>query len=192
MGRDYYRVDRPRATPRTKWSAHEETTLKFEWHLATRAELVRRLPGRSWCAIWLHARAIGLPSGPPEGCYTIKETVRRLGIDRRTLLAALAAAGVPVRRCYNSAEVKTTRASDGPSTRYYVEWEDARRVGEAWLATETVAGAARQRGIEPCALRRWLAAEGAITIGRVRGKPRRVDSSVIDRVVAARAAVRAA
>lgn len=172
---------------RKKWTDAEDATLVREWGEVCPRVLMGKLPGRSWAAIRQRAaKVLGLETGVPQGSVSIEEAARRLGYESGSFVLRLAArTGVTIR--------KHPRPRDtGPRVagRRIVEWDSIR---DAFTTeqreTESVAGAARTRGLCNIRLWRWLRAAGVLPElqpGAAKRGAMHLPSEVIDAVVAAR------
>lgn len=166
------------------WSAPELHALRSSWGESARTlrAAVRAVgDGRTWCAIVRKAQSLGLPSGTPQGYVSMREAARRTGYPCTTLKRILSAAGVAMQR--HPCRALRRRHVEGGW--WVVEWDCVLEAVESVLSTETVASAARARGIPVPTLRTWLLAAGVYTPA-ARGKPVRLPSTEIDQVVEAR------
>jgi hypothetical protein len=169
------------------WTRAELATLKAEWHEVTLRTLQQKLPRRSACAITRKARRLGLPFGVPQGCLGLTEAARKTAYDVKQLHRMFEAAGQPIR------VVQTYRKAPVKNPRRYVEEEHLELAIRLWEASEVVAHAARCRDVSDTTLRRWLVLAGYAKPAPAAGRARavwRVGSEAIDRVVAARGALR--
>jgi phage antirepressor YoqD-like protein len=162
-----------------RWSAQEKSTLIEMWHEYTERAIRHALRGRTWRAIRVKARELGLSSGVPQGYVSLCDAAERIGYDIKTLRKILDQSGVRIHRRYTD-----TRPGKGQRYyRHYVEIDDAIDAVAKHSEIETVRAAAIARGIHRNKLQSWLIAEGAIE-KRQGNRPHRIPSEIIDRVVA--------
>ncbi len=157
------------------WSTDEDRRLGNLWGEKTMKQL-GKLFGRTSMGVYLRAKKIGLPIGLPEGCWYLWTAAKRTGVTVPTL-----------RRICERAEVKIRRAMARPSgrcryPRHVVDAFEASEAVKAWVATETVNGAARRRRMGVLTLVKRLA-----VLDGVPKKPRkgqwRIPSEAIDRAI---------
>lgn len=162
------------------WSREEVALLVREWGAAARTlrTALRAIgPGRSWCAIVQKAVELKLPFGTPQGCVTLRAAAIRTGYAVRTLQRILDAHGVTVH--LHPTPVNRRKTPHGWTS---VEWDQVEAAVKAYLATETIAAAAKTRGLSASTLRTWLLEAGVHQLG-ARGVPVRIATATIDRVV---------
>ena len=163
------------------WTVQEEDILRREWTEVSARTLRDKLPGRTWYAIFDHARRLGIARGIPQGYVTVKAAAQRAGYAQQTLSDLLVRHNVRVKRR------NTVRSERIDRPTCMVDWADVQRAIEADLRLETIAQAARTRGICSQMLALWLREAGAYTKG-VRGRHVRLAPEVIDAVIRARRA----
>ena len=173
--------------PGRRWSDRERELLRLWWGQADPTMVSRRLPGRTWRALGEQAAALGIVGVKTlRGMESLDAAARRTGFSNSGLRGLLAWAGVRTRRYHSPVRRQGARLE-----RLLVARLDVDDAVHRWLASETVAAAARVRGVDPSTLRTWLAAEG-IEVHAGAGRRVRVASEVIDRVVSARREARRA
>lgn len=174
-----------------RWTARENAILTREWGEVCPRVLLKKLPGRTWIAVLVHAKdALDLEMGVPQGEVTLTEAARRLGFYSAITVRKLAKRhGIAVR-------LHPRPLSIGPKVRPIrcVDWDDIREAStRETCGTETVRAAARARGMKDVTLWRWLRDAGVIA-APVPGEKSRgflwVSSTDIDRVVRERRASR--
>lgn len=146
------------------WSAAESDTLRTLWgnSLTSISSVLRR----SEASCYERARAIGLTSSVPRGCEFISHAAKRVGFDARTLQKMLDANGV-------KSYFLTTRAQKyGVQHVRYVDSCDVDRCVEKWLATETLAGAARARSCDNKTLALAISQLGVSAAFGTKARPR--------------------
>jgi hypothetical protein len=162
-----------------KWTQEEVRTLVDYWHEVNQRTLREKFPSHSWASIRYKARAIGLPSGVPQGCESLKTAAKRIGYDTRTIEKMIELAGLRLHRAYSD----ITRLAQGVVR--YVSTDDMDAAFELWSQRESVEKASAARGVSRNALKSWLIKEGVIVErGRGQTASHRVPSAEIDRVVA--------
>lgn len=176
---------------RRPWTPAEDARLRRLWTgTESLAQIARRL-GRTRIGIYERSRVLGLRTGAAPGHELLTAAAARTGYEVGTLRRILSLAGVHLHR---ARVVDETRQRRRPH--WYVEPFDCDEAVAAWHRTETMGGAARRRGIAPETLRRWLheagVLDGAYRTGSGRTSHYRVESDVVDRVVAARRRARRA
>lgn len=165
------------------WDDLERAQLRRLWDFGLSLRRIADRLGRTEWAVFEMARELGLPLGVPQGCEYFTDACERTGFHGRTLWAIL-----------KWAEVVTTATRVRPDRlqkrrRYYVDPDDVDEAIKRWLATETVDAAARRHGMSGTGLRYWLKQAGVLTPrGPSSSKHHRIESAVIDRVVAERRA----
>lgn len=167
------------------WTDAEDAVLLRDWNDLGARALLRLLPGRAWSAIYEHAtRELHLPRGLPQGRVSLKEAARRLGYARVSAVRGLARRQrVALRR-----PPHPTTLAPRARPQMNVDWEAIRA---AYLreanGTETIAEAARRKGLCDVRLGQWLR-EAGLTGESHRGMPRRIPVAEVDRVVEERRA----
>lgn len=184
-----HKAGRMRVLSHRRWTAADDQHLKALWGTNTVGHIARALKRSPGTTYW-RAQKLGLELGAPRGLEYLTTAAERTGFDRSTLSKVLAWAGV-----------KTMKTSGRPTKKrvaYRYRVVDPFDVDEAiarWLKTEELYPAARARGISGCVLRDWLL-EAGVPVGRVLNAGaddwhrRRIESSVIDAVVASRSGKR--
>ena len=170
-----------------RWTPREDRILLRGWRQLPPRALRAKLPGRSWCSIRHRAgKVLGLKGGAPQGYVSLQRAAVLLGYSDAGFVRRLAArhnVAIRLHPCPNEVRAKTCQ-------RRCVEWDAIRdALTREMTSTESVAGAARARGISSVSLWRWLHDEGALPPLPKGAKHRgtaHVETSVIDRVVAAR------
>lgn len=160
------------------WAAADDRQLTFLWESRIRLSAIARRMGRTPFAVYRRAQTIGLSVGAPDGFEYITGAARRCGFAIRTMATMLRAAGVQFHITHSDPGV----AGKGTWRRHYVDPDDVDRAVSAWMAAETVKGAAEARNINRMTLHRWLIAAGLTPPGHKRTW--RLPVEVIDRVVA--------
>lgn len=80
-----------------KWSKKDDHDLRDAWGEGTVERIARRLK-RSPHSVYWRAGFLGLPRGCPEGFEYLSTAADRVGLDRKTLVKILKAAGVKIGR----------------------------------------------------------------------------------------------
>lgn len=140
--------------------------------------LQRRLPGRTRGAIWQRARRLRLPMGIPQGCEALTSAARRLGWSLEQLEMIVRAAGVRL--------LAVESMHRGGRVWRYAPRDELERAVHAWMARETVCGAARARRVAPATLRLWLRRAGYRRPPGLARRHERIASALFDHVVATR------
>jgi hypothetical protein len=163
---------------RRKWTADEDRVLVREWGEVTQRVLRAKLRGRTWGAIVERAGDLGLPMGVPQGWETLTAAARRLGYATATLRALLARRGITTKRWVGRGGTRPFTIVEATCATEAVEaeLEERRRI-------ETIADAARARGVGEQNLRRALLLMGAYTVGQ-RGVPVVLPAKVYDAAAA--------
>lgn len=168
-----------RRNHRRPWTREHDALLRREWG-ALSVRGLRTLLGRTAAAIRERARILGLRTKDMRRGYEgLVQAAKRCGFASDTMRALLDRHGVPWRRTFKRQQ---RPCSAQGSMRVY----DPDAVDEAVAAElrlETPNSAAQRHGVKHRTLHRWLVDAGVIT-SRQRGKPHRIPSDVIDRVVA--------
>lgn len=143
-------LDHPRA-----WARKDVQRLRDLWLVRPTAQIAREL-GRTTKAVFQKARRLRLPFRPEGGYERVVDAARRLGMPERTFRALLRTSQVPLfeqpsplarRRRRRRASLVVPALADAALAR--------------WMATESVQGAARARGIGWGEVRAALRAAGA-------------------------------
>lgn len=159
-----------------RWTPEEDERLRMLWGERSIAFLCRTFK-RPESGIYFRAWKIGIRKGPPQGKEYIESAMRRTGFGRSTLLRILQWAGVKVYR--PSRQQRCARYHFG-----YVDPFDVDAAVARWCATETLYGAAKRHRIHPGKLARRLRAVGKMPRSPGYKKHLRVDSDVVDKVMA--------
>lgn len=169
------------------WTPDDDARLRRLWHDVSPRALRAAFRGRSWNAVYTRAYTLGLPMGVPQGLESVGRAATRCGFAHPTMVRVLEAAGVRPRRAYGGPGSRDGYSHTGKLRGgvRYVDPADADHAVRRWLATETVSAAAAARGLPRPTLRTWLRAAGVLARGTM-GRPQRLPSATIDRVVAAR------
>lgn len=148
------------------WTRAEDDILRNSWNEVGNRSLVRRLKGRTFCAIYERARHLGLRAGTPQGMVSVKALSNdpRWGYDYYKTLKIMRTHGVFLHR-YSYASLKTSARGT-----LYVEEADAREAAEAWeraiaaqrVGKESPKEAARRLGVRSHILAQWLTEEGLL------------------------------
>lgn len=168
-------TESPPPRSRRRWLRSDDRRLMMLWDevsLSTAAKLI----GRSEVAIYSRANRLGFPLGVQPGFESLAHAARRCGFSIPITRNILLADGVEPRK--RMSLPNHDRVKFQP-----MQWETAKvdAAMAAWLATATVEEAARDRGLTPSVLRRWLIVAGVRSSGR---RCWRVPTKVVDRVVA--------
>lgn len=160
-----------------RWTDLENQQLRNWWGVESLHAIAMRL-GRTRIAVFRQGvYELGLRRGVQDGQESLKAAARRTGYAIATL-----------RRILDAAGVKLSRPTSEPKCRRKARWAvDVAEVDEAvaaWLATETVFGAARVRGIGDDALRALLKRTPGVPPKPEGRKAWRIPSAVIDRALA--------
>jgi hypothetical protein len=114
------------------WTSEELITLRAEWGALCERGMREKLPGRTWQAIASKAIELGLRA-PNQGLISVREAVRRTGLERAQLRRVLAAAGVKVRL-----RIRTRESVAVPCYRQrVVDAEEVDAAVSAWLTAES-------------------------------------------------------
>lgn len=185
----YKKLYQHRMTLPMLWTRAEDDILRKSWNEVGNRSLVRRLKGRTFCAIYERARHLGLRAGTPQGMVSVKALSNdpRWGYDYYKTLKILRTHGVSLHR-YSYASLKTSARGT-----LYVEEADAREAAEAWeraiaaqrVGKESPKEAARRLGVRSHIMAQWLTDEGLLGPRR-EGVKRRfwAEPKVYDEVVA--------
>jgi hypothetical protein len=171
------------------WTETEDKRLRALWELDMRLVDIAKEFGRSEQSTYDRAEAIGLQLGCPDGFETLYAAKLRAGFaNTETLRKIMRWAGkkiVPSRSSPRKRSIKRRQ--------HFVDPCDVDEAVAAWMATETIEGAARARGIAGPTLEVWLKQSGELEKLEHRAETHwRIPSEVIDRVVAERRAQRKA
>lgn len=162
----YKKMHQHRLTLPALWTRKEDEVLRNSWNEVGTRSLVKRLKGRTLCAIYERARHLGLRAGTPQGMTSVKALSKdpRWGYDYYKTLKMLRAHGVTLHR-YSYASLKVSARGT-----LYVEEADAREAAEAWeraiavqrVGKESPKEAARRLGIRSHMMAEWLTNEGLL------------------------------
>lgn len=167
-----------------RWTADDDQHLASLWGTMSIGHIARAL-GRTVATTYWRARKLGLPCGAPQGLEYITAAATRTGFETTQLW-----------RILRWARVRAVRSMSRPTpgARYHFHVVDPLDVDDAverWLATESVEAAARARGLVGDTLRKWIRAAGVPKPPRLKARKHwRIESTVIDRVIAERMAKR--
>lgn len=177
------------AITRRHWTADEERALRLAWGEVSPETLLRRLPDRTWQAIWQHAvDKLGLPRGVPQGYETLRSAARRTGYVAHHLRKILDAEGVRVRYWYGGGRASAHAGGrDFPRNPWCaVDPDEVDAAVARWCRLETVATAARRHGWTWRRAERVLRAAGLLPpVVPGRRTPARLDPVQVDAVLAA-------
>lgn len=170
-----------------RWTADDDQELAALWGTMQLGHIAKAI-GRTKATTYWRARKLGLKCGATRGLEYLTAAAERTGYCTTQLRAILKCAGVK----------PLATASRPTKARRHYHMVDPFDVDEAvsrWLKTEPIESAARRHGIAGETLHRWLLEAGVpvrpVLAASGREKPhRRVESSVIDRVVATRTKLR--
>lgn len=174
---------------RKPWSETDKRKLRFLWMGEESLVEIARAMERSQNSIDAMAFRLGLPMGPPAGCEYLANAAKRTGYSVRQLRRVCARFGVKVRRA-RTRPIESKGKGLHEWRAHYVESDAVDAAVAKWLETEAVATAARRRGLHNATLRRWLRDAGVREAKTSQGLRAhwRVDSKVIDEVIATRRA----
>ena len=165
-----------------RWTREETAILTREWGDCRKRALREKLPGRTWVAICLQARRLGLPPRD-QGRVACARLAWRFGCHLKQLLEVCALAGVRVTK------VESEARKPGARHRWLrVDPIAAEHAWRAWCDLESMHAAARVRGVVPCTFWRWARDAGLTVPGRP-GRARVFPSELLDRVAATRGRV---
>lgn len=163
------------------WTPEESARLMFLWESRWSLSGIARRMQRTESAVYRQAQKLKLSIGCPDGCEYIEAASRRAGVCPKTLFRILRFAKVKVYKSLSDPAIKRK----GCYRRWYVDKEDVDDAVAAWTRSESVYVAAVRLGIPDDTLRRWLRDAGKIDgVEHGSRKHQRVESSVIDEVVA--------
>lgn len=155
------------------WTVDDYATLHLWWGIESVPKIAKRL-GRTIGGVVGQAKKLKLRMGIQNGYESITEAAERHKCGYQFMLKLL-------RR--RSAKLRRARPwSTATEPQRYISRECADEAMLAYLSTETMKGAARARGIDAAALRKWMLLEGHEPPRR--GIHWRVSSGDIDKVVA--------
>lgn len=169
-----------------RWSAEDDQQLAALWGTMSVGQVAKQLKRTPTTTYW-RARKLGLGCGATQGLEYLTSAADRTGYCTSQLRHILRWAGVRV--------IPTASRPSGRRRHYHMV--DPLEVDEAlerWHATEPIETAARSRGLVGETLRRWLRYAGVdeqlLRKGYKRHSNSRVESEVIDRVIAERSKLR--
>lgn len=159
-----------------QWSIEEDAILRREWQELGMRSMRAKLRGRTWLAICLRAKRLGLPTGTPQGCCTIREAARRAGYSPEGLTALLRRQGVQVKMRPGWTATTVSRKH------FCVVWDDvvAAIAAEQRADAVTVGEAAERIGRSHEQTRRLLRAAGIPLPGR--GRKARLTTADVQRI----------
>lgn len=160
------------------WTPEEEAILAEYWPDGGVRTLRERLPNRNWAGMRAHAKRMGLPERW-QGYVTIRQAAKRLGYDRKTVLAALDAANVSTYLRGGRKAMSTSKFRHR-----VVEWDEAQDAMLSWMAKASPMVAAEEAGVPYRTLLDWLRAAEIHTPRR--GCPIRVDEDELAAIIAKR------
>lgn len=158
------------------WTPEEEAVLAEYWPDGGVRALRERLPNRNWAGMRAHAKRMGLPERW-QGYLTIRQAAKRLGYDRKTVLAALNAAGVSTYMRGGKKAMSTAKFRHR-----VVEWDEAQDAVLSWMAKGRPIDAAKEAGVPYRTLLDWLRAAGVHT--PCKGRPIRIDEEQMAAIIA--------
>lgn len=165
-----------------RWTREETAILTREWGDCRKRALREKLPSRTWVAICLQARRLGLPPRD-QGRVACARLAWRFGCHLKKLLEVCALAGVRVTK------VESEARKPGARHRWLrVDPIAAEHAWRAWCDLESMHAAAIVRGVVPCTFWRWARDAGLTVPGRP-GRARVFPSALLDRVAATRGRV---
>lgn len=121
-----------------RWSADDDRRLQNLWGEKTVRQLAKLLV-RTPMAVYIRAKATGLPLGVPDGYVHLTHAAERAGVTVASLRLICERAGVKVRRAMSRPEGRRWRPHQ------IVDAFEALESVKAWLETESLDGAARRR-----------------------------------------------
>lgn len=170
-----------------RWTANDDQHLRALWGTISLGHVAKTLKRTTDATYW-RARRLGLPCGSTQGMEYLTAAATRTGFETTSLRRILRWGGVRL--------VPTSSRPTKARRRFHmVDPIDVDDAVERWLRTEIIEVAARDRGMSGDTLERWLR-EAGVGVSTVRPagkgeKPhRRVETAVIDRVVAERSKLR--
>lgn len=89
------------AETRHLWTEADTQALTWDWGTHTISAIAKKLK-RSEAAVYIKAKKLRLGIGCPQGWVRVVVAARRIGVDRRTLMRILKAAGVPVKKSWST------------------------------------------------------------------------------------------
>lgn len=159
------------------WTPREEKQFSDLWESGVRFHEIAAQLGRTRSGCRAKALKLGLQMNCPTGFEYLSTAAARTGFPNLDLFRKLLRShGVVVQVAHSATPRKHWR-------RHFVDPIEVDAAVAAWAQTETVANAARRRGLVPKTLRSWLRAAGLKGPKKVRAKWRVTDEQV-DRVVA--------
>jgi len=159
------------------WATADENLLRNIWGEVSLEEAAARL-GRSQEALIVRAEILGIGGACPRGREYLSVAAKRTGYAVCQLREILKAAGVAI----------TPALASPRSTRknfyFVVDPFDVDEAVKKWLSSETLATAARKRGVHTRYLSRRLRRLDGVPKKPSRGKHWRIPTAVIDRALA--------
>ena len=178
------RARRLRITRKRHWTAAEDRLLSWLWDDQNGlAKLATRLR-RTEHAVFRRAQDLGLKIGVPQGYESVRAAARRSGFPYETMVGILKAAHVRMRLTLSDP------SRHGKARHRFVDPELVDDAVALWNSKESVSAAARRIGMGPCTLRGWLHEAGVMPPAKWKTIVR-LETAVIDRVVAERRMVQA-
>jgi hypothetical protein len=162
------------AATRPHWTEAEDVALEKLWADTSTRAIMKAIPGRTWKAICMHAKDIGL-EGRWQGYVTVAEAAKRMGYHHAamTRLVEMSNIGVFTR----------VSRSDGSKFKHrMVEWDSILEFVTNHLKLETPAQTSARTGIPTFTLNKWIAAAG-LSPGR-RGVQARMPREQMDALIA--------
>lgn len=166
-----------------RWSEEDDALLRRLWDGEHSMEEVAHELGRSDLSVYWRVRKLGLPCGCPQGYEYLTAAAERTGFTTQQLRKLLAKAHVPIHESITRMKEKRKR------WHHFVAPDAVDGVIAKWAQTEVVNAAAGARGMIAPTLQQWLLDAG-YKPPRKKKAHWRLPSSVIDKVVNARRAVR--
>lgn len=163
-----------------RWTPADIRKLRTLWDSTDPLSKIAKHLGRSEYSTYGKAKQIGLPLGVPEGCEYLQAAAARTGYRTEDLRRILKRAEIEIHL------VRTDRSRRTKHSRHYVDPFEVDLAVEKWHDTETVKFASSRHGISDWTLGKWLKDAGVPRRNRKRNEHWRVESAVIDRVVAER------
>lgn len=171
---------------RRAWTAADDRRLALLWECPDSLRSIAAALRRTEKTTYWRVQQLGLALGPPQGYEYLTAAADRTGYETEQLRRILDWASVKIRPV-RARPSRRRGAHTGTRRRmFFVEIDAVDEAIAKWHRTENVAAAARDRGIGGDVLRAWLRLAGVPDEKRARKQHWRVESAVIDRVVAER------